>query len=232
MTLRLLDLFCCEGGAARGYAAAGFEVVGVDIERRFRKRYPFDFVRADAVEYVKEHGHEFDAIHASPPCQHASAGTRALDRSRYPTLIEPTRDALIATGKPYVIENVSGAALQSSLTLCGSMFGLTAVDDDGELLRLERHRLFESSVPLFAPMSCRHDRSVRVGGSYGGGRNDKYEAQYVRRGGYVPSARVQATLLGIEPGAMTQHGLHQSLPPIYTRHLGEQLLRHVSEMAA
>ena len=30
MKPRLLDLFCCAGGAARGYADAGFEVVGVD----------------------------------------------------------------------------------------------------------------------------------------------------------------------------------------------------------
>jgi DNA (cytosine-5)-methyltransferase 1 len=32
-------------------------------------RFPFEFVQADAFEYVKEHGREFDVIHASPPCQ-------------------------------------------------------------------------------------------------------------------------------------------------------------------
>ena len=29
---RLLDLFCCAGGAGVGYARAGFDVVGVDID--------------------------------------------------------------------------------------------------------------------------------------------------------------------------------------------------------
>ena len=29
--MRLLDLFCCAGGAGAGYAAAGFEVVGHQI---------------------------------------------------------------------------------------------------------------------------------------------------------------------------------------------------------
>ena len=50
-----------------GYHRAGFEVVGVDIAHQ--SRYPFQFVQGDALEYLEAHGHEFDAIHASPPCQ-------------------------------------------------------------------------------------------------------------------------------------------------------------------
>ena len=114
---RLLDLFCCEGGAAKGYSDAGFEVVGVDLDGKYAKRYPYEFHQGDAIEFAKEHGHEFDVIHASPPCQHASAGTRAQDRSKYPALIEPTREALEATGLPYVIENVKGAALRDPIML-------------------------------------------------------------------------------------------------------------------
>ena len=65
---RLLDLFCGAGGAGMGYHRAGFdEIVGVDINPQ--PRYPFEFIQGDALEYVAEHGHEFDAIHASPPCQ-------------------------------------------------------------------------------------------------------------------------------------------------------------------
>ncbi len=67
---RLLDLFCCQGGAAKGYADAGFEVTGVDLVPQ--PRYPFVFVQAEAVAFIRAHGAEFDVIHASPPCQHDS----------------------------------------------------------------------------------------------------------------------------------------------------------------
>jgi DNA (cytosine-5)-methyltransferase 1 len=224
---RLLDLFCCEGGAAWGYHLAGFDVVGVDLDARFAKRYPFTFHAGDAVEHVRRHGREFDAVHASPPCQHASAGTRYRDRSGYPRLIEPVREALQALDVPWVVENVAGSALHDPMLLCGSMFDLTAVDDDGTLLRLERHRLFESNVLLMGPAAAhRHDRSVPVAGSYGGARRDRHEARHVRHGGYVPSLPVQQRLLGID--WMTQHGMHQALPPAYTRHVGSQLMTHLS----
>lgn len=219
----LLDLFCCEGGASVGYERAGFRVEGVDIVPRFAKRYPYTFHAVDALEFVKEHGHEYDAIHASPPCQRYSI-TNASRKADYPDLIGQTRDALVATGKPYVIENVVGAPLHDPLMLCWSMFhGPGSVtDDDGTPLRMERHRLFESNVQLVAPGPCKHPRDVQVAGSYGGARRDKWEAKHIRRGGYVPSKRVQEQLLGID--WMTLHGLHQSIPPIYAELMGGLLL--------
>lgn len=220
---RLLDLFCCEGGAAMGYHRAGFEVVGVDLFEQFtQRRYPFESHQADAIEFVMAHGREFDVIHASPPCQHASAGTRAQDRSRYPRLIEPTRAALIATGKPYVIENVKGSDLREPVSLCGCMFDMGATDTDGIYLHLQRIRRFESNVELVAPRPCDHSDHKWVGGSYGGARRDKYEAKHVRHGGYVPSKPVQQALLGID--WMTERGMHQAIPPTYTEWLGRQLL--------
>lgn len=227
---RLLDLFCCEGGAAVGYRRAGFEVVGVDLCAKYRKRYPFDFIHADAIEAVREFGGNFDAIHASPPCQHASAGSRAdrkHGRKDYPALIEPTREALEATGLPYVIENVAGSALRDPVVLCGTMFGLRAIDDDGTPLKLWRHRHFETNFGLTAPASCAHHAySTQVAGSYGGARRDKVEARDERHGGYVPSKKVQERLLGID--WMTQYGLYQSVPPIYTEHIGRQLLAEIT----
>lgn len=50
---KLLDLFCCEGGAGKGYQDAGFDVTGVDIEPRFAKRYPGAFINADALTYLR-----------------------------------------------------------------------------------------------------------------------------------------------------------------------------------
>lgn len=80
MSFRILDLFCCAGGAASGYRDAGFEVVGLDVNPQ--PRYPYKFIQADAIELLdswlrgeNNFGYElddFDAIHASPPCQRYS----------------------------------------------------------------------------------------------------------------------------------------------------------------
>jgi DNA (cytosine-5)-methyltransferase 1 len=219
MRPRLLDLFCCEGGAGVGYARAGFDVTGVDIEKQ--ARYPFTFVQGDALEYVLNHGHEYDVIHASPPCQ-AYSITRHTHHVQHPDLLAPTRDALRATGRPYVIENVAGAPLLEPLQLCGSEFDLSTTDHDGTPLRLQRHRLFESNVFLVGNGGCRHDDRVQVGGAYGGGSQDRIHAKTVRRGGYTPPKDVRAALLGID--WMTLHGLAQSIPPAYTEFIGHQLL--------
>lgn len=212
-----------------GYHRAGFDVTGVDLEPRFAKRYPFEFVAADALEYVKEHGHEYDAIHASPPC-HPYSITKNTHVVTQLALIEPTQKALAATGLPYVIENVAGAvkSMWVPLRLCGSEFGLTAADTDGRPLRLERHRLFESNVFLYGNGGCRHDKRVQVAGVYGGGSDDPRYAKEVRRGGYTPPKPIAAVLLGID--WMTLHGLQQSVPPAYTEWIGAQLLAHIENM--
>jgi site-specific DNA-cytosine methylase len=138
---RLLDLFCGAGGAAMGYSRAGFEVVGVDIEPQ--PNYPFEFVQGDALEVLWGHGYwgvpaDFDAIHASPPCQHYANVTRWRgDQADHPDLIAPVRDLLEQTGLPYVIENVRTAELRSCFLLCGSHF----------LLPIRRHRYFVVEGP-------------------------------------------------------------------------------------
>src|SRR5688500_4187308 len=121
--MRLLDLFCGAGGCSEGYHRAGFEVVGVDLKAQ--KNYPFEFIQADALDYPLD---GFDVIHASPPCQAYSVLRRANPDAEYADLIEPTRAKLQASGLPWIIENVPGAPLAQSITLCGSMFGLGAGD--------------------------------------------------------------------------------------------------------
>lgn len=123
-----------------GYNRAGFSVTGVDIEPQ--PRNPFEFVRGDALEYLRTRNlRRFDAIHASPPCQ-AYAGVTSWrgDQANHERLIAPIRELLIATGLPYVIENVQDARreLVNPLRLCGSQFGL----------RVRRHRYFETNWPM------------------------------------------------------------------------------------
>lgn len=226
MKPRLLDLFCCEGGAAVGYARAGWEVVGVDIAKQ--PRYPFEFHQADALEFPFD---GFDAIHASPPCQ-AYSITKHTHGVEHPDLIGSTRARLVASGLPYVIENVPGAPLLNPVCYCGANMGRITVDDDGTLLVLKRHRLFESNIALLVPWcGCAYmkSRGYRIAGAYGGGSRDKTYAREVRKGGYTPSKQRQAELIGC--GHMTLHGLAQAVPPAYTEHIGRQLLAAVGQAA-
>lgn len=146
MKPRLLDLFCGAGGCSKGYADAGFYVVGVDVEPQ--PNYPFRFIQADALEFLREGRWQgFDVIHASPPCQRYSAAAEIHDTSeRHPDLIDPTRALLRATGLPWVMENVERAPLETTLRLCGSMFELGVL----------RHRLFESNVLMLGPICGSH----------------------------------------------------------------------------
>jgi DNA (cytosine-5)-methyltransferase 1 len=232
---RLLDLFCCEGGASMGYARAGFSVTGVDLFRYrgpdgklrgYRQaRYPFESVQADALEYVAEHGHRFDVIAASPPCQLYSISANAHHNTDHPDLVAPTRAALKATGRPYVIENVEGAPLDHPLMLCGSEFDLRATDTDGLRVWLKRHRLFESNVFLLGNGGCRHPVGIMCAGVYSNGSPSR-DAAAARAGGYTPpSQAVRAELMGID--WMSRNGLSQAIPPAYTEHVGRQLLEAV-----
>ena len=109
--LKLLDLYCGGGGAGYGYEQVGFDVTGVD---KFpQPKHRGKFILSDAIEYLKAHWHEYDAVHASPPCQAYSMASMQFRKAgkEYCDLIEPTRTALIETGLPYIIENVPGSPL-------------------------------------------------------------------------------------------------------------------------
>ena len=106
---RLLDLFCCAGGAARGYQQAGFYVVGVDVNDQ--PRYAGDeFIRSGVGKFLNAGGWRgFDAIHASPPCQGYTIMNNRPAVKRLPKLIGPVRARLEQIGLPWIIENVEGA---------------------------------------------------------------------------------------------------------------------------
>lgn len=218
---RLLDLFCCEGGAGMGYRQAGYEVVGVDIEPR--PNYPFEFIQADALEVLKDGRFilEFDAIHASPPCQFASMSTIGLRNAGkvYPDLLAPTRKALLevnsACGIPWVIENVPGAPMRADYVLCGSQFGLMLV----------RHRWFEVSwgpLPILElHQPCTHDRrAVTITGT---GTPSYTRASREKRGIAKNVGLAEKREIMEMPWASI-YGVSQAIPPAYTRFIGEQML--------
>jgi DNA (cytosine-5)-methyltransferase 1 len=211
--MKMLDLFCGAGGAGEGYRRAGFEVTGVDIKPQ--PNNPHTFIQEDALEFLERHGGEFDAIHASPPCQGYSKLKTMHPEREYPLLIGPTRDLLKKIGKPYVIENVETAPLQSysdlfgghGVMLCGSMFGLGV-----ERGFLRRHRLFETSFPVVQP-SCSH-RGPAVGVYGHGGHSGKHRMLY----------REEAAQ-AMQIDWMSRDEMCQAIPPAYTEYLGRATLK-------
>jgi DNA (cytosine-5)-methyltransferase 1 len=218
---RLLDLFCGAGGSAMGYARAGFEVVGVDVEPQ--PNYPFDFHRADALDVLRARICRFDAVHASPPCQSYSVLKGLVGELQdYPKLIAEVRERLQATGLPWVIENVGGARsdLRNPIQLCGSSFGL----------RVWRHRLFEMSHPPALTPPCAHHLQpapLDVTGSGGPTLPGR-----TRTGGGVsrkPKDLADARdAMGID--WMNREELSEAIPPAYCEWIGHELLAHVQQM--
>ena len=189
-----------------GYHQAGFEVVGVDIQPQ--KHYPFEFHQADAMTYPLD---GFDVIHASPPCQRYSSMTNCRPglSGEYPDLLDPTREMLKAHGKPWIIENVSGADLpwqddlfgRMGLMLCGQMFGL----------ELYRHRLFEASFPLPVPPHPMHITPASRAGHWVPGT-------IMSVAGHCYPVAVARKAMGID--WMTTEEMSEAIPPAYTRYIG------------
>lgn len=200
---KLLDLFCCQGGASKGYADAGFEVVGVDI--RYQQHYPYEFHQNDALAFLWSHGRLFDAAHASPPCQ-AHSNAQKIMGNTHPDLIAPTREALREWGKPFVIENVPGAPLIDPVELCGAMFGLETY----------RHRLFETNWKLTAPAHPEHvARTTKMG-------RPPRDGEYMHVVGNFSGVDRAREVMGM-PWA-NRDGLREAIPPTYTEFIGRQLM--------
>ena len=228
MKPKLLDLFCCQGGAGMGYHRAGFDVVGVDISPQ--PRYPFEFIQADVVETLRRlmdgrvievsgRGYaleDFAAIHASPPCQ-AFTNAQKLMGNVHPDFIEPTRELLNIIGLPYMIENVPGSPLESPFELCGSMFGLGTY----------RHRLFETNFYVDVPSHDPHTtRTTKMG-------RKPVDGEMMHVVGNFSGVEKAKVAMGID--WMNRDGLRESIPPAYTEHIGTYLMDEVlnrREMAA
>lgn len=224
----MLDLFCGAGGCSVGYYRSGFtKIVGVDINPQ--PRYPFEFMQADALatlQHLINGGRirpdpmrdeptyglgDFDAIHASPPCQ-AYTIAKSINGRRHPDLVPETRRLLEESGKPWVIENVPGAPMPDAKVCCGLALGL----------KVKRHRLFESSIELwFPPCPSGHKGEWFTVFGNGGGTANR------------PRLATGATARkAMNIGWMNRYELSQAIPPDYTELVGDQLRAYVKRKAA
>jgi hypothetical protein len=236
--MKLLDLFCGAGGAGKGYMEAGFVIYGVDIEPQ--PDYPGAFHQGDAISVLStligggsvafthpggriEHATlaDFDATHASPPCQASTALTKGTNQGReYLNLIPATRALLALHNKPTVIENVQGSDLRRDLTLCGEMFGLGVI----------RHRYFEVSGFPAVPLDHKPHRGRVAGWRHGEWFDGPYFAVYGDGGGKGTVAQWQ--------DAMDMHwtsnrkSIAEAIPPAYTRFIGGQIMQHLESQQA
>jgi DNA (cytosine-5)-methyltransferase 1 len=243
--VRVLDLFCGAGGASMGYKLAGFDVVGVDYYPQ--RHYPFPFAIVNAMDVLAnwapgptgavwpsdealigtDDGQEwcledFDLIHASPPCQPFTRAKHLRNaqggKSKAEDLLTPALPLLKAVGLPYVVENVPGAPMRPDIVLCGSMFGL----------KVQRHRWFQSNLPLRTPGPCRHKEQGKPIGIYhqmgdtAQGR-DKKTGRWVIGGSTAKNIEEAQEAMGID--WMTWPEIKEAIPPAYTRWIGHEVTR-------
>jgi DNA (cytosine-5)-methyltransferase 1 len=208
--MKLLDLFCGAGGCSKGYHDAGFDdITGIDINPM--PHYPYKIIQGDAIEYLREHGKEYDFIHASPPCQaYSKASTQWRKEGKdYPDLIVIIREMLIEIGKPYVIENVPGSPLIDPFILNGEFFNM----------KVRRTRLFETSFPMPTIELPKEEKS-----NFKMGRWAK-EGDIIVPVGHFTNVDYARRVMGID--WMTRDELSQAIPPIYTKYIGTQYLQMV-----
>lgn len=224
----IVDLFCKAGGCTKGYQDAGFYVIGVDIEPQ--PRYVGDeFYEDDALDFLNRWLDDpswlrpVDAWHASPPCQHFSRMTACRPglREEYPDLVEPVRDLLQRTGKPYVIENVPGAPLVNPWKLCGCQFRLRSPRG----LTVRRERWFECSWPIFDLMSP-HEHSEPALPVTGHSPGKEWRDTYVARYGEAPRLEERRQAMGVP--WMNRDEATEAIPPAFTEWIGGHLLAEVS----
>jgi hypothetical protein len=215
-TPRLLDAYCGAGGATRGYQRAGFHVTGIDIAPQ--PRYCGDlFIQGDAIQFIAERGHEYGAIHASPPCQAYSMAAQSQRNAgkNYPDLLARTRTELHNTGQPWVIENVPGAPMRADFRLCGCLFNL----------ELRRERWFETSWHAYdLRHPCHHPHPVP---SVVGRGTPTWVKEKL---GYNPTIHDYRAAMGID--WMNRDELSQAIPPAYTEYIGRFLMDAIRERAA
>ncbi len=216
MNYIMLDLFCGAGGCSRGYANAGFKIVGVDKEPQ--KRYPYEFIQADVFGFMQNYylPGKFHIIHASPPCQRYSKATSKKYRDSYLDIIPKLRQVLEKTGLPYIIENVPGSPLLAgkTITLCGTMFNLGVF----------RHRLFETNFKIKQPKHEIHTGRIGDGHYFSVAGNSGGWTRW-GKSKIIHKGRIGECQRAMGVAWMTRRELVQAIPPAYTQFIGETFVK-------
>lgn len=234
----VLDVYCCEGGATRGYQLAGHRTIGID--NREQPHYcGLGFHQGDALEnlrtLVNGAGIEFEMrdsmplrvtrrdikfVHLSPPCQNANPLTTGTNAGlyEYPQLIPETRELATALGIPFIIENTAGAPICKDLTLNGDMFRKA---DGSFRLDVWRPRWFEFgngfSVPQL-PGPRKPSRGRVRGWRHGEYFDGPYVAVYGKGGGKASVSEAQAAMeIDWTDDWLS---LTEAIPPAYTEYIG------------
>ncbi|EYT61548.1 hypothetical protein D514_0102260 [Microbacterium sp. UCD-TDU] len=166
--------------------------------------------------------HQFQAWHASPPCQ-AHTNAQKIQGRFHLDLIPPTRRMFEEANAyrmrngvepvPYVIENVPGSPLVDPVELCGAMFGLETY----------RHRLFETNWDLASQAHPVHvARTTKMGRAPVGG-------EYMHIVGNFSGVDRGRKVMGM-PWA-NRDGLREAIPPAYTQYIGRQLIQHIEQVS-
>ncbi|MES2394993.1 MAG: DNA cytosine methyltransferase [Bacteroidota bacterium] len=202
---KLLDLFSCGGMGAEGYIRSGFDCIGVDKD--YHKNYPSQMHVCDVFDFLQSYKLNYDAIHASPPCQGYSK-LKHFSKQNTGLHIEEIRELLIETNKPYVIENVPGSTLKNYIKLNGTMFGHKYV----------KERWFESNVFLMAPPKIPIKGKCFIP-SYGVGPTG-----YISLIGNNFNKAKALYELGTSRNYNIKE-ISEGIPPVYTEFIGHQLIQ-------
>jgi DNA (cytosine-5)-methyltransferase 1 len=225
----LLDLFSSSGGATRGYGRAGFRTAGVDSEPQ--PNYPSEFLQADALDVLRlllaggtVLGYrlaDIHAIHASPPCQLFSSLAVARGdgtQHNYPDLIAQTREALAATGKLTILENVTRAPMAATaVLLCGTQFA-------GQYMW---HRKFECNFPV-PQLECDHAPETTYASPFTMPAFNRIKTDF----GSPPGPEARFRLMKGITWTRNQKEGREALPPVYTAYIGSCLTRALAMPAA
>ncbi len=216
--IKILDLYCGAGGASKGLKQAfpHAVIIGVDNVLNKRDEYPYSF-RWSAIETAEGLYPGLikyaDLIWASPPCQkytYASKGARNKGK-QYPDMMSFTRDLLLKSGKPFIMENVTTAPIRKDLILDGTMFNMKII----------RRRAFE-----IHGFKCEQPPKGKKIGTVKGG-------QYVTVAGHGGDGKAS---LKAWQDAMEIHwikdkkSLANAVPPRYARYIGKQFKKHLIQL--